>query len=423
MRSCRLRRRSWIEPGRRGGGVRPGPEPDGVARSARTAARAVPWRPSCGIDAGRTIGDVPSGFPARPGIGARRSRREYWSDGDAHPTGDAPGSRAPARRRQDRRGRVHRTRRAPRARPEPAARRVRRVLAGGRPRHRRLRRRVGAHGHAGVAGAGAAARARRRAGGRARRRRARRACSSPARSGSGSATRSCGRSPPPRSGSRCCGCGRAATTNPSSRCRGPRSNACRPRSRRPSSCSSARGGARGSASRPAALLMAGGIVVLLATLGIVVRAARRRLGRGRHGHRPAARDRSRADAADGARSCRSAATASAPTSAPTWPRTCTTRCCRRSRSCSGAPTIRARSCASPGCRNASCATGCSAARDPDRRREPNGENGHASFGAALEDAAARRRSGVRRPDRGGARARLPDRPASSRCCSRPGRAC
>ena len=46
------------------------------------------------------------------------------------------------------------------------------------------------------------------------------------------------------------------------------------------------------------------------------------------------------------RSSTSAANASAPTSGPRWPRTCTTRCCRRSRSCSGVPTIRARSCGS-----------------------------------------------------------------------------
>ena len=76
-----------------------------------------------------------------------------------------------------------------------------------------------------------------------------------------------------------------------------------------------------------------------------------------------------------------AESAFAPTSGPRSPRTCTTRCCRRSRSCSDGPTIRARSCGWRACRNASCAAGCSAATPPPT-------NADASLGAALEELAA-----------------------------------
>ena len=81
------------------------------------------------------------------------------------------------------------------------------------------------------------------------------------------------------------------------------------------------------------------------------------------------------------RSSPSGASASAPTSAPRSPRTCTTRCCRRSRSCSAAPTTRARSCGSRACRSASCARGCSAATRP-------AASASTSLGAALEEIAA-----------------------------------
>ena len=74
----------------------------------------------------------------------------------------------------------------------------------------------------------------------------------------------------------------------------------------------------------------------------------------------------------------SAPSASARRSAPRWPRTCTTRCCRRSRSCRSAPTTRARSPRWPAARSASCARGWPArdaaaddARSPPRsRRRP-----------------------------------------------------
>ena len=66
----------------------------------------------------------------------------------------------------------------------------------------------------------------------------------------------------------------------------------------------------------------------------------------RRARRHRARRRARGCRASCTRSSTSGANASAPTSGPRSPRTCTTRCCRRSRSCSGGPTIRARSCGS-----------------------------------------------------------------------------
>ena len=59
-------------------------------------------------------------------------------------------------------------------------------------------------------------------------------------------------------------------------------------------------------------------------------------------------------------------------SAPRWPPTCTTPCCRRSRSCRSAPTTRARWPRSPAARSASCARGSTPRRPRGRRRAPAG---------------------------------------------------
>ena len=75
----------------------------------------------------------------------------------------------------------------------------------------------------------------------------------------------------------------------------------------------------------------------------------------------------------------SARSASARRSAPRSPRTCTTRCCRRSRSCRSAPATRARSPRSPAARSASCARGC--------RARPAHEAGERWLAAELEAAA------------------------------------
>ena len=74
---------------------------------------------------------------------------------------------------------------------------------------------------------------------------------------------------------------------------------------------------------------------------------------GGHGHRPRAGHRPVVDA-DGDAALRRSARAIRSRSAPTSPRTCTTRCCRRSPSSSATPTRRVRWPGWPADRNASC---------------------------------------------------------------------
>ena len=325
----RLRRRSWNERGG-GGGVWAGGGVGGGVGGRGT-------RDPCG-DRAPCARPAPSGMslrgePCRTGRRALPTAAENMGHADLRPADTSRAVTTAMSWPVSRPG----TRRVPRDRRGPAASRVPRPRLGGRPRVRPLRR-----GVAFMAPAPDPEPAPRRA-------------PDPvqaaalgavvlgllllARRGTWSATRSSGRSPPPRSGLRCCGCSRSVVTiapNP----RGRPSTGCRPRRRRRSSCSWARSAAvRARGDRrvarggwdcrprrdvgivvcaPRGLSAA---IVVIAGLALVIGPGLWRLAAALVEER---RDRIRSDERE-----------------RTSPRTSTTLCCRRSRSCNGTPTIHA----------------------------------------------------------------------------------